>query len=1218
MVALMFVPVVSAVASVDEQQTSGPNYTESQDGFWQSVTVDATRITKVELYMWRTCDSGVAPYRLKITSGTDPNSGVYMDQDGVYASSTTSSWTTVDFTDFSTTPSQLIYLHLRPTAYNGPWACYSRQLMAPDNPYTRGDISWGTNYDIAFKVWGDYYASTLTSGTAKVDTIFNTAGDARHYDIGVFSPNGYTNLNVKMDDSAAGTSDFDLYVRRDARPTTSTYDCRSASTSNVDECDFPSPTWGTYYIMVRRYGGSGSFTITATGSTNNPPYSPTLTSPSNGADEQASSVTLSWSSPSPADPNGDAVTYTTYFGTSNQQPPGGSISCTTSGSTRNCATSDLSWATTYYWQVKADDGKPSGVTWSARRSFTTNQYPYTPSSLVPNTATAQSLPVTLTWSGGDPDPGASPYYTVYLGTSNPPTSTVSGCVDITTASCSPTLTYSTTYYWKVKSTDRTISGSYLERESAVASFPTGTQPNNAPNSPTLNSPANGATKQSNAVSLSWDSPSPQDPDGDAVTYTTYFGTSNVEPPGSSISCSTSGSTRTCATSSLAWGTTYYWQVKADDGKTNGVTWSQRRNFLTNQYPYTPSSLSPNTNTAQGTSVTLSWSGGDPDGTTPYYTVYLGTANPPTTTVSGCVEIQTTTCTPSLSYSNTYYWKVKSSDHTISGSYLERESAVASFPTGAAPNNNPYTPGNSAPANGATSVSRTPTFTWTSSGDPDSGDTVTFTVRANSQDVCTASYPTKTCTSTVTFGKGVSVSWRVKATDNHGAISQSVSTSFTTQVNRAPTASFTWTTNGLTANFDGTGSTDPDGDPLTYTWYVPDGGQTWMYYTSTPQRTFSCDQTSAVRLQVMDTDNAWDEASHDVAVADTRDSDGDGLVRCREQAQGTSDSDRDSDDDGLSDLIESTVFVNRDAVFCNAAATTCVYPHPMEQDLYVEIDWYSDLVKGALLYSEGQLQVIRNAYANAPRLIHLVLDTGQLGGGENLGYGGNGDWDVVVTPAYQNPTTFADARRDIFHYHVVACTGGAGQGQAPGDVSVVWVCLNDSNYGQAAFLHELGHNIAGIRHIASAATQGDPNCDWRSARANPALPTHFDHHRGENDCDNNGVMDTYEHSSATDDALTGDGLWGQTTYWTDTWNAFRLDLAVGPLSPTCTDVLPYLGTVGNAIEDVVYHCVADASHMDLGPPHEERHPPAEAAPAEAPAGVVALAMVLAARRRNSQD
>jgi hypothetical protein len=78
--------------------------------------------------------------------------------------------------------------------------------------------------------------------------------------------------------------------------------------------------------------------------------------------------------------------------------------------------------------------------------------PNVPSNPVPaDGAVNVPLNQVLSWTGGDPDSGDTVTYDVYLGTTNPPTTKVSSAQAGTTFT--PTLAFSTKYYWKIVSTD---------------------------------------------------------------------------------------------------------------------------------------------------------------------------------------------------------------------------------------------------------------------------------------------------------------------------------------------------------------------------------------------------------------------------------------------------------------------------------------------------------------------------------------------------------------------------------------------------------------------------------------------------------------------------------------------------------------------------------------------------------------------------------------------
>jgi pseudolysin/vibriolysin len=59
---------------------------------------------------------------------------------------------------------------------------------------------------------------------------------------------------------AGGTGDADLYVKKGAKPTTSTYDCRPYKAGNTESCSFTAPS-GDYYISLRGYSAFTGVTL---------------------------------------------------------------------------------------------------------------------------------------------------------------------------------------------------------------------------------------------------------------------------------------------------------------------------------------------------------------------------------------------------------------------------------------------------------------------------------------------------------------------------------------------------------------------------------------------------------------------------------------------------------------------------------------------------------------------------------------------------------------------------------------------------------------------------------------------------------------------------------------------------------------------------------------------------------------------------------------------
>ncbi|MEA3135978.1 MAG: large repetitive protein, partial [Thermoplasmata archaeon] len=73
-----------------------------------------------------------------------------------------------------------------------------------------------------------------------------------------------TNDLVRFSLTSAPSNDFDLYVRKNAVPSTATRDCESKlAAGSVDACELSIPDGSSYIAMVRRASGSGPFTVTA-------------------------------------------------------------------------------------------------------------------------------------------------------------------------------------------------------------------------------------------------------------------------------------------------------------------------------------------------------------------------------------------------------------------------------------------------------------------------------------------------------------------------------------------------------------------------------------------------------------------------------------------------------------------------------------------------------------------------------------------------------------------------------------------------------------------------------------------------------------------------------------------------------------------------------------------------------------------------------------------
>ncbi len=226
------------------------------------------------------------------------------------------------------------------------------------------------------------------------------------------------------------------------------------------------------------------------------------------------------------------------------------------------------------------------------------------------------------------------------------------------------------------------------------------------------------------------------------------------------------------------------------------------NFLAPTPPYIPSSPSPsNSASDQSINPTLSWSGGDPDGDTVTYTVYLDTnSNPTSQKCSGT----TTSCSVSgLNYNTKYYWKVTASD----GRVPLVTGPIWNFIT---QNRPPYQPSTPSPLNGADAQLVNPALTW-NGGDPDSGDTVTYTVYFDTNSNPTTQKCSGTTTSCSVSGLNYNTKyyWKVTASDGKAPVVPGPVWNFATQPPLSLKYTFQTTEDKIPIHIDGLNYNSPN-------------------------------------------------------------------------------------------------------------------------------------------------------------------------------------------------------------------------------------------------------------------------------------------------------------------------------------------------------------------------------------------------------------------------
>jgi formylglycine-generating enzyme required for sulfatase activity len=315
-------------------------------------------------------------------------------------------------------------------------------------------------------------------------------------------------------------------------------------------------TGTTYYWEVRAAdtavsgGWSGAWNFT----TATPVAVPVLSSPSNGAANQATALAVAW---------GTVTGATSY---SVQVSTVSTFSSTIVNRVGLTNTSDsitgLVAGTAYYWEVNATNSVGSGA-WSAPWSFATiPAIPAAPTLSSPTSGSAnQAITPTLAW--GTVSNAAS--YGIMVSTTSTFATTVTGQSGLTTPAATPGgLANSTTYYWEANATGAGGTGTW----SGIWNFTTVVA---APVVPTLVSPTNGAGNEPASLLLAWTTVS------NAATYAVQVSTGSAF--GSTVTAQIGLTGASAAVTGLAGTTTYYWRAGAKDA--GGVSgWSGVWNFTT--------------------------------------------------------------------------------------------------------------------------------------------------------------------------------------------------------------------------------------------------------------------------------------------------------------------------------------------------------------------------------------------------------------------------------------------------------------------------------------------------------------------------------------------------------------------------------------------------------------------------------------------------------------
>lgn len=98
-----------------------------------------------------------------------------------------------------------------------------------------------------------------TGGSTSITDISVARHAWTYYTIDI--PAGMATLDFTM---SGGTGDADMYIRRGAQPTSSTYDCRPYKSGNNEACAFTNPTADTWHIGIYGYSAANGVSLDVT------------------------------------------------------------------------------------------------------------------------------------------------------------------------------------------------------------------------------------------------------------------------------------------------------------------------------------------------------------------------------------------------------------------------------------------------------------------------------------------------------------------------------------------------------------------------------------------------------------------------------------------------------------------------------------------------------------------------------------------------------------------------------------------------------------------------------------------------------------------------------------------------------------------------------------------------------------------------------------------
>ncbi len=540
--------------------------------------------------------------------------------------------------------------------------------------------------------------------------------------------------NVTLTVLTVNVSDQTVY---DTFPNQATL-AMGGSTANTILIDTTRYTAKDYLVILQ--ATVGSLTETLSGAyfrIEGAPSSPSLVGPVNGSDVLTFTPTLTVNNAS--DPNDDKLTYQfeLYSDSALTQLTASSDMLTQgTGTTSWTVPLTLTENQTYYWRSRAYDNWLYGP-WMAPASFRVNTVDDPPtapliSSPTDGSQVATYTPVLTVTNATDPDspsltynfdvaldPGFTQIIATTTGVMSSQTSTMSS-QGTTSWQVPANLVENNWYYWRAQADDWFMTGLW----STTASFFVNTT-NEPPTMPVITAPANNATIA--ALDTDIAVANSTDPDSSVIAY--FFEVDTV-PTFDSPNIIRSGSVAqgqsatTWRVTGLTEDTQYYVRVKASDGQADSP-WSTVVGFFANavnEPPTAPTLANPsNAGAVTVFTPTLSvYDSTDPDrdALTYDFEVYsdsgLITLVTSTTGVAETSQITSWTVPVVLTENQTYYWRTRAFDGKLYGPWMPQASFMVNTADDA-----PSAPSLSAPADGSSVATLTPTLAVVNATDPDS-------------------------------------------------------------------------------------------------------------------------------------------------------------------------------------------------------------------------------------------------------------------------------------------------------------------------------------------------------------------------------------------------------------------------------------------------------------------------------------------------------------------